>query len=410
MGNFMKKCIRNNGIIIFTLCYCLFSFCNLSLFFQQSSNFKRFTDNLKISSSNSQYWPISDWRTSSPESQGMDLGKLIEMEDYITERSIRERIDSLLIVKNGYLVYESYPSNCYDWNDMHHIFSCTKVFTSALIGVGIEEGYIAGVEDHLIDYFPNRSIDHLDSQKRAITLEHLLTMTSGLEWFDQIDYYIMAETSDWVQYVLDRPMQSIPGTEWNYNSGGSHLLSAILDQQTPNGTLDYAKVHIFNPLNITNYRWIEDTQGIPNGGTLLHLTPRDMAKFGFLYLYNGFWNNTQLIPSNWVAQSRSTIIEQSYDQGHGIGYGYKWWIYDWGYAARGSYEQNIVIIPDLNLVVVSTGNAEFDLTRLLADYIIPSADSNPLYILLILFIIISLSALCAVSTIILYRKSKKKTK
>ncbi|GAH10123.1 unnamed protein product, partial [marine sediment metagenome] len=128
--------------------------------------------------------------------------------------------------------------------------------------------------------------------------------------------------------------------------------SAILDQETPNGTLDYAKTRIFDPLNITNYHWNLDRQGIPNGATLLHLTPRDMAKFGFLYLNNGSWNGTQLIPSSWVADSTTSFINVGFDQGHGSGYGYKWWLYNWenAYTARGSNGQHIAVIPGTTVV------------------------------------------------------------
>jgi len=363
-----------------------------------------YTDTSKLRSSNSEYWPIANWRTTSPESQGMNLQKLNEMEAFINEMNIRGYIDSLLIVKNGYLVYESYPSNFYEMNETHHIYSCTKAFTSALIGVAIEESYIVGTDDYVLNYFPNRTFNNLDSRKQALTIEHLLTMTSGLDWTDQINYYAMAGTSDWVQYILDRPMVDQPGSVWNYNTGCSHLLSAILDQQTPNGTFNYAKTHIFGPLNITNYTWNNDSQGIPNGGTLLYLTPRDMAKFGFLYLNNGYWNNSQLIPSNWIARSRTLYKELEFDQGNGIGYGYQWWIYNWvnAYTARGSYEQYIVIIPDLNVVVVSTGNTDFHFIRLLVDYILPSAGFYPLNIILLVLLIVGLSSIGAFSLFIFH--------
>ena len=235
-------------------------------------------------------------------------------------------------------------------------------------------------------------------------------MTSGLDWVDQVNYYTMAGTSDWVQYILDRPMADQPGTVWNYNTGCSHLLSAILNQETPNGTLKYAETHIFNPLNITDYIWYTDSQGIPNGGTLLYLRPRDMAKFGFLYLNNGYWNNTQLIPANWVTKSRTLYKGIEFDQGHGIGYGYQWWIYNWAnaYTARGSYEQYIVVIPDLDLVVVSTGNADFRFIKLLVDYILPSAGFYPLNIVFIITLIVGLSALGAFSVFIFFSVRKRR--
>jgi CubicO group peptidase (beta-lactamase class C family) len=135
-----------------------------------------------------------------------------------------------------------------------------------------------------------------------------------------------------------------------------------------------------------------------------------MAKFGFLYLNNGYWNNSQLIPSNWIARSRNLYKELEFDQGHGIGYGYQWWIYNWAnaYTARGSYEQYIVIIPDLNVVVVSTGNTDFHFIRLLVDYILPSAGFYPLNMILLVFLIVGFSAIGAFSVFLFYWIRKKK--
>ncbi|MFW9948965.1 MAG: serine hydrolase domain-containing protein [Candidatus Thorarchaeota archaeon] len=354
------------------------------------------------------YWPTSSWIMSSPESQDMSSGKLLDMERFIEDQNIENFIDSILIIRNGYLVYESYPSG-YDENDRHHIYSCTKVFTSALVGKALEEGYISSINDYVLDFFPNKTFNNVDARKEVLTIKHLLTMTSGLTWTDQINYYQMAGSSDWIQYILDQPMQSEPGTVWNYNTGCSHLLSAILNQVTPNGTRKYAEDCIFHPLNITNFLWINDIQGIPIGGTLLHLIPRDMAKFGFLYLNNGLWNNSQLIASNWVTESKTMFKSVEFDQGHGSGYGYQWWVYNWAnaYAARGSYEQYIVVIPDLNMVVVTTGNTDFQFIRLLVDYILPSVGFCPLNLPLVISITIASIGLCVLG-IYLYIRIRKK--
>ena len=403
--------MRKILIIIFISIYILFPLWFLSSFYIRSSNEIIMHDDVKLQVSAPDYWPTSVWKTSLPESQGMSSQKLQEMENYINSENIGNYIDSLLIIRNGYLVYESYPSPYYNENMRHHIFSCTKVFISALIGIALEEGYISGLNDYVLDYFPNKTFDNMDSRKEAITIKNLLTMTSGLAWIDQVDYYQMDFSYNWVQYVLDQPMEHQPGEVWNYNSGGSHLLSAILDQETPNGTLDYAKTRIFDPLNITNYHWDLDRQGIPNGATLLHLTPRDMAKFGFLYLNNGSWNSTQLIPSSWIIESTKSFIDVEFDRGHGSGYGYKWWIYNWqnAYTARGSNGQHIAVIPDLNLVVVSTGNAGFDFIGLLVDYILPSVGFFPLNPVLVIFLVVSSAALSLFLVFIFLHFKKKRT-
>ncbi|NVM19972.1 MAG: serine hydrolase [Candidatus Lokiarchaeota archaeon] len=407
----MKGILKKVYVIFFISYFVFFTSWFPGLSFFNNSNKVELNDNVKLQAQAPDYWPTTGWRASSPESQGVSPQKLQEMEDYIVSENIGGYIDSLLIVRNGYLVYESYPSHIYDANIRHHIFSCTKVFTSTLIGVALEEGYISGLDDYVLDYFPNRTFDNMDYRKEAITIKDLLTMTSGIAWTDQVDYYQMAFSYNWVQYVLDQPMVHQPGEVWNYNTGGSHLLSAILDRETPNGTLDYAKTRIFDPLNITEYSWNLDRQGIPIGGTLLHLTPRDMAKFGFLYLNNGTWNGTQLIPASWVAEATTSFIDVEFDQSHGSGYGYQWWIYNWlnAYTARGSNQQYIVVIPDLNLVVVSTGNTEYQFIRLLVDFILPSAGFTPLNLVFVISLIVGTISLSILLGFTFFHFKKKRT-
>jgi len=369
-----------------------------------------FDKNIQLKPLEPDYWPTSSWKMSTPEDQGLNSQMLHDMDDYINT-NLYNYIDSLLIILNGYLVYESYPSSIYDENDQHHIFSCTKAFTSALIGIALEEGLIENIDDKVLDYFPEKTFDNMNSWKQSITIRQLLTMTSGIEWFDQINYYEMAGTYDWVQYILDQPIQHKPGSTWNYNTGCSHLLSAILDRVTPNGTSDYLKTKLFNPLNITNYSWTVDGQGIPIGGTLLHLTPRDMAKFGFLYLNGGIWNASQLVPSDWIVESTTPFMSIEFDQGQGSGYGYQWWIYNWlnSYTARGSYEQYITVLPDSNMIVISTGNSEnYHYINLLVNYILPSAGFYSINFLLMSLIIIPSVSICTIIAFLYFRIRKKK--
>ena len=360
--------------------------------------------------SNLDDWPISGWKTSTPEDQGMDSQYLKQMESSIDKQGLKGYIDSILIVRNGYLTYEEYPSGLYDENSPHNIYSCTKSIISALIGIAIGEGYINSVNDYLINYFPNRTINNLDSQKQAITLKHLLTMTSGLKWDDSVNYYEMTFRSDWVQYILDCPMDAQPGMAWNYNTGGSHLLSAILQIVTPNGTLAYAKSHIFEPLNITNYIWFTDNYGIPIGGTGLRLTPRDMAKFGFLYLHDGYWNGSQLIPPNWVRESQKTYWNLQFEEHQGLGYGYQWWIYKWAhaYAAIGAYKQYIMVVEDLNLVIAVNCNTDFPFINIIVDFVLPSAGFVQINPLLIIFLITVPSAIGIFFLTKYYKSWKKK--
>ncbi|MFX0021387.1 MAG: serine hydrolase domain-containing protein [Candidatus Hermodarchaeota archaeon] len=346
---------------------------------------------IKLSSDVQDYWPTKGWNLSSPEGQGINSQTLQAMDNFIQSSSLRLSADSLLIIKNGYLIYESYPSELYDENDRHHLFSVTKSFTSTLIGIAIDKGYIEGIDNHILDFFPNKTIDNMDPRKQDIKIEHLLTMTSGFEWSDDINFNPMWANSDSVQYILERPMSDSPGSRWNYNTGASHLLSAILNQVTPNGTLAFAEEFLFTPLGITDYTWSVDSQGNPNGGTLLYLRPRDMAKLGYLYLMEGEWDNQQIVSRTWTIQASSSSVIFPHYRSAFSGYGYQWWDLFWGrgYAARGTNQQNIFILPDIEMIVITTGFTDFDPISLLLTYIFPAANYVVLHPFIHLIIIIN---------------------
>ncbi len=358
---------------------------------ESGSDYYQENQQIKLSSNNSNYWPTTGWNLSTPESQGINSQRLQAMDHFITSSGWRLSIDSLLIIRNGYLIYETYPSELYDESERHHLFSVTKSFTSTLIGIAIDKGYIGGIDDYILDFFPNRTIDNMDPRKQNIKIEHLLTMTAGFEWSDNENFNPMWASSDSVQYILDRPMSDSPGSRWNYNTGASHLLSAILNQVTPNGTLEFAEEFLFTLLGITDYTWSVDLQGNPNGGTLLYLRPRDMAKLGYLYLMEGKWDNQQIVSRTWITQASNPSVVFPRYMSTFSGYGYQWWDLFWGegYAARGSYQQNIFILPDIDMIVVTTGYTDFNPISLLLNYIFPAANYIILHPFLHLFIIIN---------------------
>jgi CubicO group peptidase (beta-lactamase class C family) len=309
------------------------------------------------------YWPTDEWLTSTPKDQGMDSSLLTELLDYI-DVHYSSTIDSLIIVRNGYIVLEAYPSGLSP-DYLHVLHSVTKSFTSALIGIAIQEGFIDSVHQKVVDFFPDRSIANLTSLKQVMTLEHLLTMTTGFEW-DEWQYpytdtrngLIRAITSgDFVQYMLDLPVESVPGTVWTYCTGASHLLSAILEEVTNQSTLAFAQDYLFDPLGISSVYWGSDSQGVYFGGSELYLKPRDMAKFGLLFLNNGTWDGQQIVPNEWVLNSTSTLYHQFSDDYNG--YGYQWWTWPslgGVYYASGLYQQKIIVVPEHDLVVVFTAD------------------------------------------------------
>ena len=327
------------------------------------------------------YWPTYGWRASTPEEQGMSSAKLLEMEQQIALLPWGNHVKSVLIIRNGYIVHESYYDPAYGVNQIVNIYSCTKSVSSALIGIAIEEGHIGGVNETMVDLFENRTIANLDSRKQAVILQYLLTMQSGIDWDEwpygpTSSFTYMVDSPNWVQYVLDRLMRDDPGTVWDYNSGGSHLLSQILNQTVGNSTRTFAEDRLFTPLGITNYQWDEDPQGVVFGAAWLHLRPRDMAKFGFLYLNNGTWDGDQLIPAAWVNESTS-LFGYPYSESEPYGYGYQWWLNLEinGYLAIGYNGQQINVVPEHNLVVVFTANSE-DATfaAIMRDYVVASIE------------------------------------
>ena len=331
------------------------------------------------------YWPTEEWQIMTPESQGMSLELLNDMLTTIEDQGIY--IDSIVIIRNGYLVLEEFPRGVYDSEDRHIIHSCTKSFTSALVGIAIAEGYIDGLDSKLIDLLPNHTITNLDERKQAITLEHLLTMTSGLEWDEWTEpydsplnsHYQMWSANDSIQYILDQPMSSDPGTTWTYSSGDTNLLGAIVSEVTGESLFDYAVEKLLTPIGISSSDvfWPRDDQGRYWASGGVEMLPRDMAKFGYLYLNNGSWDGEQIVPAGWVQDSSTTHC--TFDDFNG--YSYQWWTYTSNrahvFAAQGFAGQYIYIVPSLDMVVVFTSSVPpYEAqphTMLLFDYIIPAA-------------------------------------
>jgi CubicO group peptidase (beta-lactamase class C family) len=312
----------------------------------------------------------------------MDSAQLVQMLDAVAARKLN--IDSILIVRHGYLVAEVY----YGSNSptlKHELYSVTKSFTSALIGIAIQKGFMDSVNHPVLDWFADRQVANVDARKRAMTLEHLLTMSSGLEWpesgtpYTTMDnpYVRMMRSPDWVQFVLDQPMAEQPGATFNYNSGTSHLLSAIVQKTTRTSTLAFAREYLFKPLGIADVAWGTDASGIAIGGSDLRLTPRDMAKFGYLYLKGGVWEGQQVVPAEWVKASTTKHIKSTSAT---LDYGYLWWIEpDGSFGAHGLGGQHIFVRPSQDLVVVFTswltGNDTEQPAVLMDSFIAPAAQS-----------------------------------
>ena len=306
-------------------------------------------------------WPTQGWRRSSPEAQGMDSKVLAEAFDEIRRRQIA--IHSLTIVRNGYLVLDAYFWPFQD-NLLHDMASVTKSVTSTLVGVAIGQHKVNGVAQPVTEVLGAPTTANLDSRKKRLTVEHLLTMTSGLDCHQEqgeITLTQMRGSPDWIGFMLDLPMVAEPGSVYEYCSGGMHLLSGIITKATGVSALDFARRTLFAPLGIGDSAWPSDAQGISHGWGDLHLQPRDMAKIGYLWLRGGQWENRQLVPADWM---RAAVQVHSHPgPSPGPGYGYGLWIYPDRsppiFEGLGRGGQRISVVPEKNLVVVFTGG-EFE--------------------------------------------------
>ncbi len=328
--------------------------------------------------------PTDGWRDASPESQGVDSGMLIEMVLHILDNHYK--IDSITIVRNGRLITDAYFSP-FEKGKKHRMASCAKSITATLIGIAVDKGFIESVNHPLLEFFPDEPIQHVDDLKRAITLEHVLTMTSGLNPMERkrpgwSGADGAAKMDDWARAVLDRPVIGAPGVEFKYNNGGSHLLSAIIQKTTRMSALDFARRHLFGPLGVADVEWDSDPRGVNIGGSKMWMTPHDMAKIGWLHLRDGVWDGVRIVSRNWIESATRSHVDVRSSTATFKQYGYQWWIDAPAgcYIASGSGGQFIFVMPEKNMVVVFTGRLSNHMHHipyvLLTKYITPAARAS----------------------------------
>jgi CubicO group peptidase (beta-lactamase class C family) len=302
------------------------------------------------------YWPTQGWRTSTPEAQGVDSGLLAQAVDLIRDQGLA--VDSLLIVRHGYLVLDAYFYP-YTADRLHDVASVTKSITSTLTGIAIEEGVIGGLDAPVAGFFPEVTSPSSDPRKARITIRDLVSMSSGLRCGyapGEVELRAMLETPNWLQSVLDLPMAAEPGREFAYCSGNGHLLSAIISQRAHSTTLEFAQRKLFAPLGIHKVVWPTDPQGVNRGWGELQITPRDLAKIGFLFLHRGRWEDRQVVSADWVERATRAQVRVPKSDAD---YGYGWWIHKGKYAglyeAHGRGGQIMTVAPGLDIVAVFTG-------------------------------------------------------
>jgi CubicO group peptidase (beta-lactamase class C family) len=334
--------------------------------------------------------PSHQWQISSPNQQGLN-DSLIN--SALTVAESYDFIHCLLIVRNGFLVAEKYYRG-HQPEDSYNVKSVSKSFISALVGIALREGYLDSLNQKMIDFFPEYNTPSLDPRTKQITIRHLISMRAGfdnlIEDYD-VNWQHWINSSDWIKYAIELPMEYTPGTRFAYITAETHLVSAILTKATGMSTMAFANKYLFYPLKISVKRWDKDPQGYYIGGMDMYFTPRDMARFGLLYLKDGIIDGQQIVPFEWVQESRQyySTLSGTWGRLNEMGYGYFWWLGKinnyFTFFALGYGGQYVMVFPALEMIVVTTSDHwyykdvadahERVIQEITADYILPAVEN-----------------------------------
>jgi CubicO group peptidase (beta-lactamase class C family) len=356
------------------------------------------------------YYPNNGWNPSQPEAQGVDSANISKIEQYLHENFPSYR--SFMMIKNGYLVYECRNKRTYEKNsslifrnvlfqtlrflkksnetlidehgECYNLRSATKSIMSILLGIALDKQYINSIDEKVYKFLPSYNFQN-DKLKKEITIEHLITMKSGLASIEKgiKTFKLLFSDGDWINAILNLPMETRPGRSFIYNSANTHLLSAVLSNATKMSTYDFADHFLFQPLGIKNVYWEKDKKGYNFGGGNLFMKPHDMAKIGYLFLNNGILDGKEIVSKSWIEESLKGRFEWEY----GYHYGYLWYIRKEKaenqskeyitYSASGAGGQKIWVIPELDIVMVATsrtnftGDKSYFLENIISNFILP---------------------------------------
>ena len=314
------------------------------------------SDNNSSEANNPLVWPTSGWTNEMPEDHGMNSTVLEGARDYAFQSD--KYTQGVVVVRDGVIVAEWYALGR-DETSYATSWSVGKSFTSALIGIAIEEGLIESVDISMSEFLP----DWRGTPKEDVTLRHVLSMASGIDWNESIApesgasniIEMIVGEIDHLAYASSLPLAHEPGTEFNYSSGDSMLLSGVLEAATGMTAGDFAAIKIFEPLGMAPVQWWRDAGGHTTTYCCIDTTTRQFAKFGLLYARGGSWEGQQIVSQQWVTTSttRNDVVKR---------YGFQWWLNNADrevsgglFAARGRDGQYIYVAPELDLVVVRNG-------------------------------------------------------
>jgi len=307
--------------------------------------------------------PGDDWKVSTPEEQGLDPTLVAVL--YRNAAGL-DTLYGLLVIRNGYLIAEGY-FNGGSVGQKVALASVTKSYTSALVGIALHQGFLSGVDQEMMEFFPEFAAEVTDPRKEGITIGEMLRMRSGYPWeeFTPGTLDLLLSNNNWLPRIIDFALTSDPGTAFGYSNLTAHLLAVIVARACDTDLRSYAQQNLFAPLKAQVGHWPIDANGYYYGSGDISFTARDTAKFGLLYLSDGEFEGQQVVPADWVRESLQRYSEDLYNNRLGryfrdIGYGYLWWSaragkhhfdYAWGHGGN-----LVVLLHELNMVIVTTAN------------------------------------------------------
>ena len=341
-------------------------------------------------------WPDGEWRRTTPQAVGLAAKPLIELDAAYASGKV-PLVDSLMIVRCGAVAFEKTyshdyakifgkeahevgalnphmtgPYNYFDpyWHpyfhgtQAHSMQSISKSVTATTIGIAIARGDFKGsLDTPVIRFFDPRHVKNLDARKLRMTVRHVLTMSTGLDWNEELPYNDphnptapMEASDDWVTFVINQPMANEPGTTFAYSSGATELLAHIFKRETGQDIGVYADEHLFKPLGISDYHWKRTPLGVVDTEGGLFLRTEDLARIGYLYLHGGQWHGQQLISPEFLKEMLTPQIGAT----EGFKYGFQWWLYPYDgsrlvWTGRGFGGQQLLIFPEDDVIAVTTG-------------------------------------------------------
>ncbi len=307
---------------------------------------------------------VDGWTVAPPD---YDQSKIVELDEAVAAERFKD-VNSVIVVRNGELLIERYYNGA-SREQTHDPRSVGKTVAATLLGIAISEGYIQSVDQRLGDFYDLEAYDNYSEKKEAVTLRHLLTMTSGFDGYDFESESIgneefMYPQDDWVRWALDLPMAEDrePGDAWRYFTAGVVILGDILNSAVPGGLEAYADLKLFAPIGVRNYQWQHTPQRVANTAGGIQLTPLGFAKFGELHRNYGHWRGRSVVAADWVDAMLAPVVDTTVE---GNRYGYLWWhksytvgddAWDVAYCS-GNGGNKIFVFDDRDLVVVVTASA-----------------------------------------------------